>query len=88
MVFTTVGAACRGGRIQVKNRLKVAAAGAGRVGASVLGTGVIEGAQGADRSFGQAAGGDVTEAPAVPALGVAVGGVCPHDHAGPRQVSD
>ena len=54
MIFSAVGAAGCGGRTTVKNRLKVAAARAGGVWASVVGTGVVERAEGADRLFGVA----------------------------------
>jgi len=52
--------------------------------ASVLGTGVVEGTQGAPWIFRVTSRGDMTETPAVPALGIAVGGVCPLNRAGPR----
>ena len=44
MVISAVDAASRGGRTTVKNRLKVAGAGAGRVRAAVVGLGVVVGA--------------------------------------------
>ena len=81
--FAAVGTAGLGGRTPVKNRLKVAAAGAGRIRASVLGTGVVEGVQGAHRILRFALRDDMTETPPVPALSVAVEGVCPLDRGGP-----
>jgi len=88
VVLTAVDAAGRGGRTAVKKRLKVAAAGAGRVWASVVGSAVVEGAQGADGVFGLASWCDMAEAPAVSALGVTVGGVNPLNCAGMAKMSD
>jgi len=88
VVLTAVDAAGRGGRIAVKNRFKVAAAGAGRVWAPVVGSGVVEGAQGADGVFGLASWCDMAEAPAISALGVAVRGVSPLNCAGTGKESD
>ena len=81
MSFSAVGAAGRGGRTTVKNRLKVAAAGAGRVWASMVGSDVVEGAEGTDGVFGLASWCDGAEVPAVPALGITVGGVSPLNRA-------
>jgi len=64
VIFSAVGTAGRGGRTTVKNRLKVNPAGAGRVWASIVGSGVIEGAEGADEVFGLASWGDVAQTPA------------------------
>ena len=75
MVLTAVDAVGQGGRTAIKNRLMVAAAGAGRVWASVVGSGVVEGAQGADGVFELASLCDMAEAQAVSALGVTVRGV-------------
>jgi len=79
VIFPAVGAAGRGGRTTVKNRLKVAATGAGRVWAAIVGLGVVEGAAGADRVFGLSTRIYVANAPAISALSIAVGGVGPLD---------
>jgi len=71
----TVDAAGRGGRATARSSLKVATSRAGGVGASVGGTGVVEGTDGADWVGGRASGSDVAEVPAVLALSVPVRGV-------------
>ena len=79
VIFPAVGPAGRGGRTKVKNRLKVAATGAGRVWASMVGSGVVEGTAGADGVFGLSTRSYVANAPAISALSTAVGGVGPLD---------
>jgi len=59
--------------------LKIATSRAGAVGTAVGGTGVVEGADGADRVGGWAPGGNMAEAPAVPTLRIRIGGVGPLD---------
>jgi len=88
VVLSTVRAVGWGGRTTVKNRLKVAASRASGVWASVIGTGVVEGAESADGVFGLASWSDVAEAPAVPARGIPVGEVGPLECAGPGEMSD
>jgi len=83
VVCPTLGAAGWGGRPTVENRLKVAAARANKVWASMVGSGVVEGAEGPDGVFGLAPRGDVAEGPAISALSIAVGGVGPLNGAGP-----
>jgi len=88
MVLSAVGAGGREGRTAVKNMLKVAAAGACGIRASVLRSGVIEEAQRADAVLGRTLRGDVAEARAVSVLSIVVGGVCPLDCSEPGQPSD
>jgi len=88
VVFSAVEALGRGGRATIKNRLKVAAAAAGRVWASVVGSDVAEGAEGADGVSGLGPWCDVAQAPEVPALGITVGGVSPLNCAGVGEKSD
>ena len=88
VVFSAVEALGRGGRATIKNRLKVAAAAAGRVSASVVGSDVAEGPEGADGVSGLGPWCDVAQARAVPALGIAVGGVSPLNCAGAGEMSD
>ena len=72
VIFSTVGAAGRGGRTTVKNRLKVAAAREGRVWASMVDSSVVEGAEGADGVSRLAQRCDMSEAPETFALYIAV----------------
>ena len=71
-----VGAPRWGGRATARSSLKVATSRAGGVGASVHGTGVIEGTDGADGPSSWTPGGDMAEPPAVLALRVPIGRVC------------
>jgi len=88
VIFSAIKAAGRGGRTTVKNRLKVAAAGAGRVCASMVASGVVEAAEEADGIFGLASWCDVANTSAVPARGIMVGGVSPLNGARPGEMSD
>jgi len=88
VVFFAVGAAGWGGRTTVKNRLKVSAAGAGRVWASMVGSSVVEGAEVAEGVFGLASWCDVAEAPAISVLSILVRGVGLFNSAGSGEKSN
>jgi len=62
---SAVGAARWRGRTTARSSLKVATSRAGRVGAPVHCSGVVEGADGANWRGGGASGSDVAETPAV-----------------------
>jgi len=70
-----VGAARPSGRTTARSSLKVATSRAGGVGAPVHGTGVVEGANGADGVGRGAPGRDMAISPAVLALRVFIRGV-------------
>jgi len=72
---SAIGAGRWRGRTTARSSLKVATSRGGGVGAPVHRTGVIEGADGANRRGGGAPGGDVAETPAVLALSVPIGRV-------------
>ena len=82
MIFAAVGAAGEGGRTTVNNRLKDAAAGAGRVRASMVGSGVMERTEGREGVVRLESWCDLAETPAISALSIAVEGAGPLDFAG------